>query len=272
MNNRRYILPILCVLWCTPFWVHGQVVTEIMYNPVGTDSGHEWIEVFNSSASSIRLSEWRLYEGGTNHKIKAVSNDGLVPSGAFAVIAENPALFLADYPQYAGLLFDSSFSLANDGDSFVLRDKNLKDVNAVVYQSSYGALGDGNTLQRQPDTTSVFVARRPSPGGELSSDVLVPKPEMEAVPKPVSVSKSSKKMKSTTQESTVNTVTNEEHVPSSQVPQLAAAIATSPSSNTLYLWLAGVLVVVSLVVTGLIVARHAKQDEWDIVEESPEDV
>src|SRR4051812_46838445 len=96
----------------TPCFAFAQVViTEIMYDlPTGSDSGREWIEIYNAGSESVKLTGWKLFENSTNHKISAVSGgDALLPS-SYTVIADNAEKFKADWPQFSGQLFDSTFS------------------------------------------------------------------------------------------------------------------------------------------------------------------
>ncbi|HEU0080407.1 MAG TPA: lamin tail domain-containing protein [Candidatus Paceibacterota bacterium] len=129
--------------------------TEIMYDAPGTDAGREWIEVQNTGESAMDLSTWKLFEANSNHKIAAVSSPSL-PAGGFAVIADNPDKFKADYPDFTGLIFDSAFSLSNSGETLVLRDASGADVDSVTYLPAWGAAGDGNSLQRS--ASGVWVA------------------------------------------------------------------------------------------------------------------
>ncbi len=141
------------------------VITEVMYDLDGSDAGREWIEVENAGTDPVDLSSWRLFEASTNHKINAVATPGL-PAGHFAVIADDPAKFKTDNPDFTGLLFDSVFSLGNTGETLVLRDQNMADIDSVAYSSSMGASGDGNSLQK---TSSGWISALPTPGKEYTT-------------------------------------------------------------------------------------------------------
>lgn len=142
-------------------YAHASVViNEIMYNLDGTDSKREWIEVHNAGSDSVDLSNWKLFENGTNHGLSPVAS-GSVPPDGYAVIADDPSGFKGDWPQYQGILFDSSFSLSNSGETLTLRDENLVDQDMVSYTSDEGANGDGNSLQK---VGSRWVAAPPTPG------------------------------------------------------------------------------------------------------------
>lgn len=142
------------------------IFSEIMYALEGADTGREWVEIFNNGSNTITPTEWRLFENGTNHKLTLVQGGNTLSPGGYAVIADNTEKFLTDWPNFSGVLFDSSFSLSNTGETLVLRDAELIDRDTVSYTSEWGALDDGNSLQY---SESAWSASAPTPGsGTLS--------------------------------------------------------------------------------------------------------
>ncbi len=166
------------LLLSAPGIVCGQVViTEIMYDIEGTDTGREWIEIQNVGDSSTDLSTWKLFEANINHKITAVG-DAMLPAQGFAVIVDNPDKFMADNPQFSGLLFDSAFSLSNDGEALVIRNEALVDIDAVSYLPAIGAAGDETTLQK---AVSGWIAAMPTPGSvTIATESFHPAPPVES--------------------------------------------------------------------------------------------
>lgn len=144
---------------------HAQVViSEVMYDLAeGSDTGREWVEVFNAGGSSITFTDWKFFEGNVNHAIAEFQGGPTLSSGGYAIIADNPAKFLIDNPGYAGVIFDSAFSLSNVGESLVLRNADLVDQDSLTYDATGGASGDGKTLQRT-SLTSALTALPPTPG------------------------------------------------------------------------------------------------------------
>ena len=122
------------------------VITEIMYDLPGTDTGREWIEVLNEGSDSVDLSVFKLFEANTNHKLTLVQGEATLSAGAYSVIADNAEKFLIDNPGYSGALFDSAFSLANTSETLVLKNGDTEE-DSVTYSSETGAVGDGQTLQ-----------------------------------------------------------------------------------------------------------------------------
>jgi len=124
------------------------VINEIMYDLAGSDTNREWIEVYNDESLDINLTGWRLIDGGVNHNPFALINGSyILPAGGFAVVAQDSATFLAEYVNFNGTLFDSSFDLSNSNESLVLKNSSLAVMENVTYYSIWGADGDGNSLQ-----------------------------------------------------------------------------------------------------------------------------
>lgn len=265
MKIRNLAVAVLLV----PHFTFAQVaITEIMYDPPGVDSGHEWIEVYNESTSSIPLSTWKIYEGDVNHNIIAASGGSMLVPGTYAVIASNATKFRVDYPNYNGILFHSAFALDNGGATLTLRDKTLIDIDTVSYDSSWGGLGDGNSLQRAPGDQGDFVPRAPTPGAAMSPTALVPKmkPITPSAKTPIkSLKKATNPSEAKPSSTKVSNDVGDMAIVSSQT-----AIATTPGIDSYWFFaLAAVLLFAIAAIAG---ARHFKKSEWDIIEESPEDV
>lgn len=164
--KRRSLLTFACTIFVGVVAAHvsyaAVVIDEIMYDlKDGGDTGREWIEVLNTGNASVDISTWRFAEADTNHKLTLVEGDALLSSGGFAVIVDDPTKFLEDNPGFSGMLFDSSFSLSNTGETLMLRDESLADVDSVSYVSTQGGSGDGNSLQL---INGVWQGSSPTPG------------------------------------------------------------------------------------------------------------
>lgn len=123
------------------------IFSEIMYDPIGSDSGNEWIELFNKTTSSMSIgSDWRLNDG-TNHLINFSHGSTNILSGGFFVITQNASNFLSKYPTYNSPLYESAFSLANaSGILKLFQGANL--ITEQAYTSVIGGNGNGKTLER----------------------------------------------------------------------------------------------------------------------------
>ncbi len=128
----------------------GIIFSEIMYDPVGSDSGNEWIELLNKTTSSISIgSDWRLSDS-SNHLINFYNGPTSVWPGSFFVITQNASNFLNNYPNYTSLyrpLYESSFSLNNaSGTIKLFQGSNL--ITEQGYTSVIGGNGNGKALER----------------------------------------------------------------------------------------------------------------------------
>jgi len=125
------------------------VFSEIFYNANGTDTKHEWIEIYNNGAIAVDITKWRFEENNTQHFIEELNNETIIESGSYAVIADNTAQFLDDHPDYTGQLFDSSFSLSNTGELLMLRmGKDGEIIDSIFYNSTWGGDGKGFSLEK----------------------------------------------------------------------------------------------------------------------------
>lgn len=165
--KHKALLVLTVLFFCTPASADAAVqITEIMYDVSGTDSGREWIEITNTGSAPVDVTGYKLFEANTNHALSLVQGSGTLAAGASAVIADDDAKFKVDWPAYSGMLFDSSFSLSNTGEALAIKDSALTVLDTISYDSSGGAAGDGNSLQR---SGAVFIAAAPNPGSYGSS-------------------------------------------------------------------------------------------------------
>jgi len=134
-----------------------------MYDLDGTDTKREWVEVHNNESSDINLESWKFFESGTNHGLSIYQGSPSISAGGYAIIADDPASFLLDYPGFSGSIFDSSFSLLNTGEYIALKNASLSVIDEVTYSSDWGGSGDGKSLQY---TGSEFSSGTPTPGAE----------------------------------------------------------------------------------------------------------
>lgn len=68
----------------------GIVISEIMANPEGVDTGEEWIELLNTSSTAINLKDWLLDDASANGEVGSSAykiGDLAVQPGAYLVIA-----------------------------------------------------------------------------------------------------------------------------------------------------------------------------------------
>lgn len=162
-----FLSRLITILFLIPFLTQASVViNEIMYDLEGSDSGREWVEVYNNSSSPVDLTGWKFFEANTNHALSLIQGDVNISAGGFALIVDNAEKFFVDWSNFSGTIFDSSFSLSNTGEILVIRNSDLVDIDSVSYTSELGANGDGKTLQR---ADGQWVANNPTPGAQNAS-------------------------------------------------------------------------------------------------------
>jgi hypothetical protein len=158
----KKLLLFIGVLVFLPQLAVAQVyISEIMYNPAGNDTGREWLEVCSDAAAD--LNGWKFFENGSNHGLADFRGGFNLTAGSCAVIVSDPNLFIADFPNYAGIILDSSWSSFNNtaGEELAIKDNNLDIKDSVVYDVGLGASDDGNSLQK---VSGVWVVATPTPG------------------------------------------------------------------------------------------------------------
>lgn len=159
--NRVVALGLL--FYTTTIFVFGQIqITEIMYDPAGSDTGREWVEVQNTGVSTINFTTWKFFEANVNHGIDQIDgySQELNP-GEYGVVVSDKAKFLTDFPNFLGKIFKSSFSLSNSGENLAFKtDSSGAIIDEYLYDVLLGAAGDGNSLQKG----STWAATLPTPG------------------------------------------------------------------------------------------------------------
>lgn len=126
------------------------VISEIMYDVSGADSGREWIELYNTGPDNLLVtSTWRFFDS-SNHKINLYQGTSTITSQEFFILADNAEQFLLDYPDFSGNLFDTVMSLPNSSSSLALSFDNGDSYGiGEFYDSVWGGSGDGYSLEKK---------------------------------------------------------------------------------------------------------------------------
>ena len=122
-------------------------INEIMYNPPGTNTDNEWLELYNNDTTNIDITGWRFYEAGTNYSLTLVQGSMIIPSGGYAIVADNATTFLDEHQECNCTVLDSVFSLNNSGEYIALKNATLGIIDEVAYNASWGADGNDRTLE-----------------------------------------------------------------------------------------------------------------------------
>jgi len=147
--------------------------SEVMYDFPGTDTKHEWVELYNSGPENVNLSRWNLREGNTNHALSLISGSLILGRGEYALIADDAPTFLSDYPDFSSSLYDSVFTsgLSNYGEELSLLNSSGKCIDNLTYDVSLGAAGNGATICSFNGTWTECLA---TPGAENKINLTIP--------------------------------------------------------------------------------------------------
>ena len=151
------------------------VINEIMYDLEGSDTtngkSREWIEIYNNSGKEIILTGgsngWR-FNDGSNHLLNEPAAQGsmVIPTGGYAILAGDAATFLVDHNGFNGTFIDTVMSLKNTSTTLKISAPDGAIIDEVTYNSSWGAAGDGKTLERKSASGS---SNNPSSWGVSSA-------------------------------------------------------------------------------------------------------
>lgn len=128
------------------------VINEIMYNPDQVDdSVGEWVEIYNPNDFDVVLSGWWLGddEGGGY----TFPDGATLPAHGYAVVARDDTWvkthYLSDTNFDATAVYgNATFQLSNSADDIILKDNQGNVVDWVSYSDTWGADGNGKTLER----------------------------------------------------------------------------------------------------------------------------
>ncbi len=121
------------------------VINEIMYNAPEDADSEDWIELYNSTASTIDLSGWVVKDEDDSHIFEFESGTS-IESGGYLVVAQDQEAFNQFYSGIEPLFGDLGFGLAGGSDQVRLfnADGELVDVVAYEDESPWPAGADGS--------------------------------------------------------------------------------------------------------------------------------
>ncbi|MCL5998995.1 MAG: lamin tail domain-containing protein [Chloroflexi bacterium] len=162
-----------------PIPVIYPLISEVMVDPIGSDSGHEWVELYNPTNAALPLNGYKLGDA----EVRGKFGEGMyrfpvtasLPAKGTVIVAADATTFSADYgikPNFAINSYDpavpaliaytawasGTMNLNNAGDQVVLLGPADTVVDAMVWISDSvagtrpfsGAIMPGHTLERYP--------------------------------------------------------------------------------------------------------------------------
>ncbi len=146
------------------------IFTEIMYDPQGTDTKHEWVEIHNENTTeSITLvggsgnGSWR-FNDGSNHYLSASTTYGsmTISADGYAILADDVPTFISDHPGFSGTVIGTSIDLPDTNGTAKIIDGGGNVLDSVDYSKTQGAFNDGNSLQK--NSSGIWVSAQSTPG------------------------------------------------------------------------------------------------------------
>ena len=199
----------------TPFG-GGLLISEVLYDPVGSEPNAEWIEIYNATSATIDLSGFKIGDEETQGDSEGTyrfPDAATIAPGETILIANKAADFESAYgfqpdfelnesdPAVPDMLkytpwSSGSMSLSNSGDEVLLLDYGDNVVDTVSWGTSNWAfdppaasVAEGHSLERVPaylDTDSAQDWRdqpNPTPGGvDISTPTPSPTPTLTPTP------------------------------------------------------------------------------------------
>lgn|GEM_PF-5852897 len=147
------------------------VISEIMYDPAGSDTDKEWVEVYHASTESATIQGGSLaaslrFFDGSNHTLSAAASQGsmVISPGSYFVLAQNASLFKALYSGFTGTLIEvSAMSLGNTTETLGFRNGSSGSLfSSLSYDKSWGGSGNDSSLEKKvlsgPNDSSNWVS------------------------------------------------------------------------------------------------------------------
>ncbi len=119
------------------------VINEIMYAPATTEP--EWIELYNRTAETINLKNWKLSDAATT--ITITTQDNFLPANSFIVISKD-TIVKNFYSVPSEVIAANIPLLNNTGDAVVVKDFNNIKIDSVYYVPEWGGSTGGKSLER----------------------------------------------------------------------------------------------------------------------------
>lgn len=113
------------------------IITEVLYDPAGSDSGREFVEILNNGVENVDLSGWHLSDLRGSNALAANGGSMVLSPGEYAVLVErdrpdDAVAFLPGTRTFAaGKQLGNG--LGNTGDTLFIKDAEGFVVDKVVY-------------------------------------------------------------------------------------------------------------------------------------------
>ncbi len=119
-------------------------ITEVLANPKGTDTGNEWIEIYNNETFEANLENWKIKNSSKEYIIK----DFKIPAKSYEIIKNN----------------EIKFTIKNSNEEITLLNPNNEEISKVeidksIEDKSYSLI----KLQNKNHSTEIWSHETQSP-------------------------------------------------------------------------------------------------------------
>ncbi len=137
------------------------VFSEVYYDPTGTETLEEWIELYNNSAAAADIGNWTITDNnasGTSFTVFTIPAGTTMAANSYLTIATDAAGFLALYGYNADIADTAGNSLGalnNSGETLILKNNTGVTQDVVHMEGGYGgvAVAQGWGSDTQPNAT-----------------------------------------------------------------------------------------------------------------------
>ena len=129
---KTYFIFFVFIFYSTLIFAQNVVINEVLYDPVGSDGGYEWIELYNNSDTAINMAGWRFEKAGGEFEIVFIFD----PFGMFFISAHSYYIIGEEFVPNCDLTEDLAFQnggTATDGIRLVSLDTLYTDT--ILYDS-----------------------------------------------------------------------------------------------------------------------------------------
>ncbi|MFH1054302.1 MAG: lamin tail domain-containing protein [Candidatus Woesearchaeota archaeon] len=163
MIGLKIVLVLFVFAVCSAFAFANVQISEVLYDPVGTESGGEAVELYNPTGSDIDISGYKI-RSETSMSDAVVQEGTVMSAGSYFLIADAGWSTSKDNPLWANADHEEAITLTNSDAGIALIDNNDNIIDAVGWGDpnqidaglfegtpSSGA-GTGNSLIRNQDS------------------------------------------------------------------------------------------------------------------------
>ncbi|MEM2916529.1 MAG: lamin tail domain-containing protein [Candidatus Woesearchaeota archaeon] len=113
------------------------VISQVLYNPIGTESGGEAVEIRNDGSTAVNISKWVIATGASASDATIPANTVLQP-GAVFLVADAGWNSSKDNPAWRNADLEETITMANANSGVALKDSSGNVIDAVGWGNPTG--------------------------------------------------------------------------------------------------------------------------------------